>query len=96
MNRSVVVEVLIEAFITVNHKPLLELSVQVAILGVRPELLEAHTALPVYIPAAPCGLVDVPFWAQAEPTHKLATKSMPSIFLILVLPVLIVERRFSP
>jgi len=32
---------------TVNHKPLLELSVQVAMLGVRPELLEAQTALPV-------------------------------------------------
>jgi hypothetical protein len=47
MNRSVGLEGLTEAFMTVNHRPLLELSVQVEMLGVRPELLEAQTALPV-------------------------------------------------
>jgi hypothetical protein len=47
MNRSVVLDVLTEAFMTVNHRPLLlALSVHVGILGATPELLEAHTALP--------------------------------------------------
>ena len=41
-----VVDVLTEVFMTVNHVPLLAPSVHVGILGVRAELLEAHTALP--------------------------------------------------
>jgi hypothetical protein len=76
---------------TVNHKLLLALSVHVGILGLSPELLEPHTALPEEIPAAPCGLVEAPC-PHAFPRAKLARKQIHSSFLIL-LPLLGFELR---